>query len=174
MRPRQLDVGTIHAFPTSRPCRVSSPASQAQSHIYMEVDPLYSTFTPAQMMVGEPQYLEAGEGGHANSGLVSSTSSQTSSGYSTAPSDRNSGYDCTSGANTGGHLYQCDEYGDMFHHRHACPSQELTKDNRVFNISQNCDSSFKPSSNHRNSQRIKKPELVMNNILLQHSKREVL
>lgn len=177
VRPRQLDVGTIHCFPaTSRAhhpaqCRVASPvSSQAQSHIYMEVDPLYSSFNPGHhQMMCEPQYLEAGEGGcHTNSGLVSSTSSQTSSGYSTAPSDRNSG--------AGHHnLYECEEYGDMFHHGHQCQqsSQDIAKDsNRVFNISQTCDT-FKPSTN-RNSQRIKKPELVMNNILLQHSKREVL
>ena len=60
-RPRQLDVATMHGYPGSRVvtghqqmsqgCHqsvISSPVSRdgAGSHIYMEVDPLYSTFAP--------------------------------------------------------------------------------------------------------------------------------
>jgi len=179
-RPRQLDVGgTMHGYPHTRvghvaalqqqaTCRLSSPVSQqAQSHIYMEVDPLYSTFNPGQLLMqcSEPQYLEAGEAGQTG-GLVSSTSSQTSSGYSSAPSD--------------GHLqHSANMYTEFGDTEYESASQDLmTKDinNRVYSISQSCEF-HQPAGvgvGHRNSQRQKKPELVMNNILLQQTNREVL
>merc|ERR1712059_117704 len=52
------------------PCRMT-PSGPPGNHIYMEVDPFYTG-------EGEP---------HHCSSLASSNSSQTSSGYSTAPSD---------------------------------------------------------------------------------------
>ena len=177
-RPRQLDVATMHGYP--RETRVghqaptchqlaSSPVSRdgAGSHIYMEVDPLYSTFNPGQLLMqcSEPQYLEAGEAGQPG-GLVSSTSSQTSSGYSSAPSD--------------GHLqHSANMYTEFGDTEYESASQDLmTKDinNRVYSISQSCEF-HQPAGvgvGHRNSQRQKKPELVMNNILLQQTNREVL
>ena len=166
-RPRQLDVATIHGFPKQRAnmgtCRVASPVSQPQSHIYMEVDPLYSTFNPGQLLtMCEPQYIEAGEGGVVCGGLVSSTSSQTSSGYSTAPSDNRH--------SSAGNMYEYDttEYGDTMYQP---PSSQdmLTKDVR-YSISQPCEFQH----NHANSQRQKKSEVVMNNILLQQTNREVM
>ena len=74
-----------HPYVTSSPtslhtlaCRVATPTSGPPSqHIYMEVDPLYCM-----------SHEEGGDGGvHNCSGLHSSSSSQTSSGYSTAPSE---------------------------------------------------------------------------------------
>ena len=132
---------------TNVSCRMSSPAAQsytnAQSHIYMEVDPLYSGFAHTQLLSKcEGQFLEG------DTGLVSSNSSQTSSGYSTAPSEFN---------RISQHLYEIGvdgEYAENLHsHQFAgqvmaqrClplytghPSQDyLTKD-RVYSISQNCE-----------------------------------
>jgi len=149
-RPRHLDVadcqktGTMY---TNVSCRMSSPAAQsytnAQSHIYMEVDPLYSGFAHTQLLSScEGQFLEG------DTGLVSSNSSQTSSGYSTAPSEFN---------RISQRLYEIGvdgEYAENLHsHQFAgqvmaprClplytghPSQDyLTKD-RVYSISQNCE-----------------------------------
>jgi len=74
-----------HPYVTSSPtslhtlaCRVATPTSGPPSqHIYMEVDPLYCM-----------SHEEGADGGvHNCSGLHSSSSSQTSSGYSTAPSE---------------------------------------------------------------------------------------
>ena len=74
-----------HPYVTSSPttlhtlaCRVATPTSGPPSqHIYMEVDPLYCM-----------SHEEGGDVGvHNCSGLHSSSSSQTSSGYSTAPSE---------------------------------------------------------------------------------------
>merc|ERR1712080_746316 len=74
-----------HPYVTSSPtslhtlaCRVATPTSGPPSqHIYMEVDPLYCM-----------SHEEGTDGGvHNCSGLHSSSSSQTSSGYSTAPSE---------------------------------------------------------------------------------------
>ena len=156
-RPRQLDVGTVHGYPGSREARVMPGATcnqtrdQAQSHIYMEVDPLYSSFAPG------PLYLEAGQ--TLAGGLVSSTSSQTSSGYSTAPSDtqRLSGL--------GGGLYECGEA-----EYEAAQDSRGTRGFNINSISQACEF----HQTQRNSQRQKKPELVMNNILLQQTNREIL
>ena len=166
-RPRQLDVANFHGFVSKQPVnlhRVASP--QPQSHIYMEVDPLYSSFQPGQqMMMGEPQYLEAGQSG----GLVSSTSSQTSSGYSSAPSDSQQKQGNMS-------EYDTTEYED--NSRVFPTSQDMlastplaTKDcvNRIYSISQ------QPFHHQtRTSQKQNKSELVMNNILLQQTNREVL
>ena len=165
-RPRQLDVATMHGYPGSRETRVghqhqgpaclqlaSSPVSRdgAGSHIYMEVDPLYSTFAPSTLYMGGGQGLTM-----SGAGLVSSTSSQTSSGYSTAPSDTQR----LSGLGTmGTNLYECEE------------EYETSQGTRGYNISQ---ASCEFHQNHRNSQRQKRPELVMNNILLQQTNREVL
>ena len=125
--------------------QVGGPGSH---HIYMEVDPLYS-------IMAEP-------------GVVSSsTSSQTSSGYSTAPSNTNNLYEVRG---------EREEYQGtpvvMFQHLpshsahtgHTAPHIINTKDNsRAF-------------STHglRTSQRKAKPELIMNNILLQQANRHVL
>merc|ERR1719206_366034 len=146
-RLRHLDVadcqktGTMY---TNVSCRMSSPAAQsytnAQSHIYMEVDPLYSGFAHTQFLSScEGQFLEG------DMGLVSSNSSRTSSGYSTAPSEFN---------RISQHLYEIGvdgEYAENLHSHHfggevmapRClplyPSQDyLTKD-RVYSISQNCE-----------------------------------
>ena len=163
-RPRQLDVATMHGYPGSRVvsgqhqmsqgCHqgvISSPVSRdgAGSHVYMEVDPLYSTFAPSTLYMGGGQGL--------TQGLVSSTSSQTSSGYSTAPSDTQR----LSGLGT--NLYECEE-----------AEYETSQETRGgYNISQaSCEFH---QNNHRSSQRReKRPELVMNNILLQQTNREVL
>jgi len=159
-RPRQLDVATMHGYTGSRDTRVvtgtchqrlGSPVSRdgAGSHIYMEVDPLYSTFAPSTL------YLGSGHQGMSGTGLVSSTSSQTSSGYSTAPSDTQR----LSGLVT--NLYECEE-----------AEYETSQEPRAYNISQGCGFHHQ---NQRSSQRQKRPELVMNNILLQQqTNREVL
>lgn len=163
-RPRQLDVATMHGYPGPRETRgghqhqvatchqlASSPVSRdgAGSHIYMEVDPLYSTFAPSTLYMGGGQGMTM-----SGAGLVSSTSSQTSSGYSTAPSDTQR----LSGLGT--NLYECEE-----------AEYETSQGTRGYNISQ---ASCEFHQNHRNSQRQKRPELVMNNILLQQTNREVL
>lgn len=59
------------------------------SHIYMEVDPLYTTHLPHSGTQTELLHSPSEEEEPACStpGLVSSNSSQSSSGYSTAPSD---------------------------------------------------------------------------------------
>jgi len=150
-RPRHLDAadckktGTMY---TNVSCRMSSPMApsytNAQSHIYMEVDPLYSGFAHTQLLSSsEGQFLEG------DTGLVSSNSSQTSSGYSTAPSEFN---------RISQHLYEVGVYGEyaenlhshqfagqimasrclpMYESRH--PSQEYVTKDRVYSISQNCD-----------------------------------
>ena len=137
-RPRQLEVGgTRPGFPRQQEV---VEASSHSSHIYMEVDPLYS-------IMAEP-------------GVVSSsTSSQTSSGYSTAPSDtqRLSGL--------GGGLYECGEA-----EYEAAQDSRGTRGFNINSISQACEF----HQTQRNSQRQKKPELVMNNILLQQTNREIL
>merc|ERR1719206_664891 len=146
-RPRHLDVadcqktGTLHSNVS---CRMSSPAAQsytnAQSHIYMEVDPLYSGFAYTQLLSScEGQFLEG------DTGLVSSNSSQTSSGYSTAPSEFN---------RISQHLYEIGvdgEYAENLHSHHfggevmtpRClplyPSQDYITKDRVYSISQNCE-----------------------------------
>jgi len=149
-RPRHLDVadcqktGTMY---TNVSCRMSSPTAQgytnAQSHIYMEVDPLYSGFAHTQLLSSsEGQFLEG------DTGLVSSNSSQTSSGYSTAPSEFN---------RISQHLYEIGvdgEYAENLHsHQFAgqmmatrClppygghPSHDYVTKDRVYSISQNCD-----------------------------------
>jgi len=60
------------------------------NHIYMEVDPLYSTHLPHSEtqteLLSSPSEEE--ELGCSTPGLVSSNSSQSSSGYSTAPSEQ--------------------------------------------------------------------------------------
>lgn len=152
-RPRHLDVancqrtGTMY---TNVSCRMSSPVApnytNAQTHIYMEVDPLYSGFAHTQLLPSsESQFLEG------DTGLVSSTSSQASSGYSTAPSEFN---------RISQHLYEVGvdgEYAENLHsHQFAgqmmaprClpvyngyeghPSQEYVTKDRVYSISQNCE-----------------------------------
>merc|ERR1719315_203557 len=150
-RPRHLDVadcqktGTMY---TNVSCRMSSPTAQsytnAQSHIYMEVDPLYSGFAHTQLLSSsEGQFLEG------DTGLVSSNSSQTSSGYSTAPSEFN---------RISQHLYEVSgdvEYVDNLHEHpfegqilgSRClpfpgqPSHDyLAKDNtKVYSISEACE-----------------------------------
>jgi len=149
-RPRHLDVadcqksGTMY---TNVSCRMSSPMAQnytnAQSHIYMEVDPLYSGFAHTQLLSSsDGQFLEG------DTGLVSSNSSQTSSGYSTAPSEFN---------RISQHLYEVGvdgEYAENLHpHQFAgqmmasrClplykghTSQDYVTKDRVYSISQNCD-----------------------------------
>ena len=115
----------------------------------MEVDPLYSTFAPSTLYLGAGPELGRG------AGLVSSTSSQTSSGYSTAPSDTQR----LSGLGT--NLYECEE-----------AEYETSQDNtRGYNMGQ---AGCEFHQNQRSSQRQKRPELVMNNILLQQTNREVL
>ena len=134
----------------------SSPVSQlsghtaAQSHIYMEVDPLYSHQLPAQLCGAESSYQLSGDGQ-----LVSSSSSQTSSGYSTAPS-RDSGHRVAS------------MYAETAEYETASPAPGP---GRVYSISQACDS---VQLHRQHSHRQKKPELVMGNMLLQQSQREVL
>ena len=109
----------------------------------MEVDPLYS-------IMAEP-------------GVVSSTSSQTSSGYSTAPSNTNNtnnlyelGQDYTEGRAGGGVV--------MFQHLPTSQSHS-TKESRLLT----------PSHGLRSSQRKREtnPELIMNNIILQQANRHV-
>ena len=109
----------------------------------MEVDPLYS-------IMAEP-------------GVVSSSSSsQTSSGYSTAPSNTNNLYEVRG------------EGGDypgapvvMFQH---LPSH-TTHPGHIVNTKENSRAS---SHGLRTSQRKARPELIMNNILLQQANRQVL
>ena len=147
-RPRQLELaGSRPGFP--RQMEVMDQTGRESSHIYMEVDPLYS-------IMAEP-------------GLVSSsTSSQTSSGYSTAPSNTNNLYEVRG---------EREEYSGapvvMFQHlpSHTAHSGHTagghivsTKDNsRAFS-----------SHGLRTSQRKAKPELILNNILLQQANRQVL
>jgi len=184
-RPRHLDVakcprtGTMY---TNVSCRMSSPVvyPNAQTHIYMEVDPLYSGFAHNQLLsTSEGQFLEG------DTGLVSSNSSQTSSGYSTAPSEFN---------RNSHHLYEVSgdvEYVDNLHEHpfegqilgSRClpfpgqPSHDyLAKDTtKVYSISEACEV---PQSVYRDRDRypvkqstgpavnVRKPELVMNHPLL--------
>ena len=180
-RPRQLDLATSFAtlhtqahaqsqgYPRDLPraaCRLaSSPVSQlsghtaAQSHIYMEVDPLYSHQLPAQLCGAESSYQLSGDGQ-----LVSSSSSQTSSGYSTAPS-RDSGHRAAS-------MYaETAEYETAGAGGALASNSQAPGPGRVYSISQACDS---VQLHRQHSHRQKKPELVMGNILLQQSQREVL
>merc|ERR1719510_1509633 len=149
-RPRQLELGGSRAvFPRHQEVVDTVRCDQAgshSSHIYMEVDPLYS-------IMAEP-------------GVVSSsTSSQTSSGYSTAPSNTNNLYEVRG---------EREEYSGapvvMFQHlpshSHSGHSGHMisTKDNsRAFT-----------TPGMRTSLRKTKPELIMNNILLQQANRQVL
>ena len=142
-RSRQLELGgALASFPRHQGELGEQPGSHS-SHIYMEVDPLYS-------IMAEP-------------GVVSSSSSsQTSSGYSTAPSNTNNLYEVRG------------EGGDypgapvvMFQH---LPSH-TTHPGHIVNTKENSRAS---SHGLRTSQRKARPELIMNNILLQQANRQVL
>jgi len=132
-------------FSSLSTCRLQSPTDmglqhqqpQAGNHIYMEVDPLYAGggYSGVQVnCVGQ------------ETGLVSSSSSQTSSGYSTAPSQSQS-------------FYETPELGDPqfdYGRQHHCPGHAVfqhpqftsqnprkecdTKDRvlSVYSISQSC------------------------------------
>ena len=165
---------------TNVSCRMSSPVApsytNAQTHIYMEVDPLYSGFAHTQLLSSsEGQFLEG------DTGLVSSSSSQTSSGYSTAPSEFN---------RISQHLYEVGvdgEYAENLHsHQFAgqmmasrClpmyeghPSQEYVTKDRVYSISQNCDPSQAISRDRPPSSRNQR--FGANHPLLRGDKRQVL
>ena len=155
---------------TNVSCRMSSPAAypNAQSHIYMEVDPLYSGYAHTQLLSSsEVQFLEG------DTGLVSSSSSQTSSGYSTAPSEFN---------RNSRHFYEVGGDGEYANNLHSnqfdgqiissrCyqgqPSQEyVTKDNtRVYSISQNCEV---PQSVHRERPPVKQSSAANASMRLNH------
>jgi len=194
-RPRHLDVancprtGTLY---TNVSCRMSSPVAYptVQSHIYMEVDPLYSGFAHTELLSSsDGQFLEG------DIGLVSSSSSQTSSGYSTAPSEfnRNShhfyevGADGEYAENLHSHQFDGQKVAarclPAFTAYQGQPSQEyVTKENpRVYSISQNCEV---PQSMHRErvparqngagNVSLRNPELGMNHPLLRVGDRQVL
>lgn len=97
-------------------CKMVSPSSP-RYHIYMEVDPLYCSGLTRE---GEL---------HNCSGMASSNSSQTSSGYSTAPSDhiRQSRF-------LEGEEYEAVQPDPQW----DGPSQEYVTTDRVYSISHNC------------------------------------
>ena len=147
-RPRQLEVGgTRPGFPRQQEV---VEASSHSSHIYMEVDPLYS-------IMAEP-------------GVVSSsTSSQTSSGYSTAPSNT-------------AHLYEVRGEREDYTAAPVVMFQHLPSHTAITGHSGHSGHSINTKDNNRaynthglrTSQRKSKPELIMNNILLQQANRQVL
>ena len=153
-RPRQLELAasSLASFPRHQQEVVEQAGSHSSHHIYMEVDPLYS-------IMAEP------------GAVSSSTSSQTSSGYSTAPSNTAGLYEARGGREE---LQYPPAPVVMFQHLPSHTAHPGHTTGHIINTKENSSRPAFTTHGLRTSQRKTKPELILNNILLQQANRQVL